>query len=193
MKNIYPQVDGMPVYNSSGRYWVKLYYLGKPRKIEIDDTFPFDGFTYRCLYPMAEYGNIIWPMLLSKAISKLLSFKWRTSQDQIGEGAVMYALTGLLPRTFSIDSFKQNALIIEEALEIQSYNQNKAYVLGFCKADSKPILPSNHITRKTAFKMKARLQSSVASPLRILSSFQTLVEPSQTWSIRRTMSTWKAI
>lgn len=37
---IYPQQDGIPVANKSGRYWVKLYYLGKERKIEIDDKMP---------------------------------------------------------------------------------------------------------------------------------------------------------
>jgi len=33
---IYPQQDGIPIYNKSGRYWVKLYYMGREKKIEID-------------------------------------------------------------------------------------------------------------------------------------------------------------
>jgi hypothetical protein len=37
LSKIYPKKDGMPCYNPSGRYWVKLYYQGKERKIEIDD------------------------------------------------------------------------------------------------------------------------------------------------------------
>jgi hypothetical protein len=37
---IYPQKEGVPVYNPSGRYWVKLYYRGKERKIEVDDKMP---------------------------------------------------------------------------------------------------------------------------------------------------------
>lgn len=28
-KKIYPQVDGIPVLSKSGRYWVKLYHMGK--------------------------------------------------------------------------------------------------------------------------------------------------------------------
>jgi hypothetical protein len=33
------------VYNPSGRYWVRLYHLGKARKVEVDDVFPFNAFT----------------------------------------------------------------------------------------------------------------------------------------------------
>ena len=41
IRNIYPQnKNGVPQYNPSGLYWVKLYHMGKYRKIEIDDTFP---------------------------------------------------------------------------------------------------------------------------------------------------------
>ena len=114
LKNIYPQVDGLPVYNPSGRYWVKLYYLGKARKIEIDDVFPFDEQTSRFLYPMAEFGNIIWPLILTKAIYKLLSFKWKTNDPntEVGEGAVMYALTGLLPCTFNLTVFRNGSFCV---------------------------------------------------------------------------------
>jgi hypothetical protein len=114
LKNIYPQVDGMPVYNPSGRYWVKLYFLGKPRKIEIDDVFPFDGYTFRFLYPMAEYGNILWPLILTKALYKLLSFKWKYQDPngEVGEGAVMYALTGLLPCTFNLSALKNGNTLL---------------------------------------------------------------------------------
>ena len=39
---IYPQQDGAPLYNPNGRYWVKLYFMGKERKIEIDDRIPIN-------------------------------------------------------------------------------------------------------------------------------------------------------
>ena len=32
-KKIYPQEDGVPQITQSGKYWVKLYYMGKPIKI----------------------------------------------------------------------------------------------------------------------------------------------------------------
>jgi len=61
LSKIYPQKDGMPVYNPSGRYWVKLYYQGKERKIEVDDLFPVNAFTFKFLLPTAEKLNQIWP------------------------------------------------------------------------------------------------------------------------------------
>ena len=60
----------MPVYNPSGRYWVKLYYMGKLRKIEIDDTMPctkYDEF----LLPKCESLEELWPALITKALIKL--------------------------------------------------------------------------------------------------------------------------
>ena len=38
MAKIYPQEHGVPIYNRKGKYWGKLYHLGKLRKIEIDDS-----------------------------------------------------------------------------------------------------------------------------------------------------------
>lgn len=32
-KKIYPQENGVPQITQSGKYWVKLYYMGKPIKI----------------------------------------------------------------------------------------------------------------------------------------------------------------
>jgi len=47
LSKIYPQKDGQPVYNPTGRYWVKLYFQGKERKIEVDDLMPMDAFSFK--------------------------------------------------------------------------------------------------------------------------------------------------
>ncbi len=39
-KKIYPQENGVPQITKSGKYWVKLYYMGQPVKIEVDDRVP---------------------------------------------------------------------------------------------------------------------------------------------------------
>lgn len=41
-KKIYPQENGVPILNKSGKYWVKLYYMGKVVKVEVDDRVPVD-------------------------------------------------------------------------------------------------------------------------------------------------------
>ena len=58
-KKIYPQEDGVPIYNPSGRYWVKLYHMGQLTKIEIDDVLPI---TYgNDLFVRSENPHEIWP------------------------------------------------------------------------------------------------------------------------------------
>jgi len=49
------------VYNPSGRYWVKLYYMGKQIKVEIDDRIPIAG--NKNVFVESENKNEIWPML----------------------------------------------------------------------------------------------------------------------------------
>lgn len=103
-KRIYPQQEGMPVTSPSGKYWVKVKFMGKERLVEIDDRVPCD----HCKHPLlARSQNIfeIWPQLLMKAIIKVYSYKWYQPEAQyekeIGNGTIMYALTGLIPEYVS--------------------------------------------------------------------------------------------
>lgn len=95
---VYPQQDGVPVHNPAGRYWVKLYYMGKERKVEVDDKMPV-SLRGTCKFPRSVHKGEIWPCLLSKAVVKLLALTENVTEkgyNLIGSGLVVYALTGML-------------------------------------------------------------------------------------------------
>ena len=96
-KNIYPQKNGSPIYNPQGHYFVKLYFMGKPRKIEIDDRIPCtkDG---EYIFPRCQNLCEIWPALYTKALLKLNIFKvkhpsyWHNEENV--DTNFIYAMTG---------------------------------------------------------------------------------------------------
>jgi hypothetical protein len=69
--NIYPKgKDGLPSYNPSGKYLVKIYWLGAWRKIAIDDRIPVD-INGKPLLLSSSFQNELWPLILSKALIKV--------------------------------------------------------------------------------------------------------------------------
>ena len=101
-QKIYPQKDGIPIYNKSGKYWVKLYHLGKMRKIEIDDSMPCNKFDEFFL-PKCENLEELWPAILTKALIKLYSYKIvSNSFKECGDFEPFYALTGYVPEKINL-------------------------------------------------------------------------------------------
>jgi len=115
---IYPQKDGVPVYNPIGRYWVKLFHMGKFRKIEIDDRMPcgkFDEF----LLPRCESIDELWPAILTKAIIKLFSYKSNRIKfqrdkfyNEVGDISVLYSLTGFIPEHLNLNFINEGKKIV---------------------------------------------------------------------------------
>ena len=96
-QKIYPQKNGIPIYNKNGHYVVKLYHMGKLRKIEIDDRMPV-SFNDEFFFPRCESLEEIWPALLTKALIKLYSYKIISNKYyEIGDSEPFYALTGYIP------------------------------------------------------------------------------------------------
>lgn len=145
-QRIYPQENGVPVCSPTGKYWVKLRFMGKERLVEIDDRVPCD---VRSMPIFARTQNIreIWPQLLMKALCKVYSHKWYTQTSQydkeIGDGAIIYSLTGLIPEHVSITNFEAQALpLFRQLLSDEQYFGHKSYLTCYCKEEFRPKLPS---------------------------------------------------
>ena len=59
-QRIYPQEDGIPVVSPTGKYWVKLRFMGKERLVEIDDRMPCSH-KGMPIFPRTCDVNEIWP------------------------------------------------------------------------------------------------------------------------------------
>ena len=93
------------MYNPSGRYWVKLYYMGKEKKIDIDDKIPV--IYGKSLFAKSVKETEIWPIILTKALIKLNSTRWndeKAKEIEVGDGSIIYALTGYVPEIINLSS-----------------------------------------------------------------------------------------
>jgi len=93
---LYPQdASGHPQISRSGKYMVKFWLNGIPRRVIVDDTLPVDRYgNLLCSYSQVKSGLELWVTIVEKAFMKLSGgYDFPGSNS----GSDMYALTGWLP------------------------------------------------------------------------------------------------
>ena len=131
--NIYPQINGSPIYNPNGHYAIKLYFMGKPRRIDIDDRMPCD-INGEYIFPRCEDLGELWPALFTKALLKLNIYKVKhpfySKYEENVDTSYIYALTGYhteIIKNLNQESEIQNLLYTN--LNDENYLNKKKYIL----------------------------------------------------------------
>lgn len=101
---IYPQRNGVPVYNPKGKYIVKLFFNGIPRRVTIDHRILVSSQKQ----PLCTYSHNIgelWPILLEKAFLKVHG---GYSYDGGNGGQDTYSITGWIPENMLLDGLSED-------------------------------------------------------------------------------------
>lgn len=144
--NIYPQKDNFPIISKTGKYWIKLYFMGKPRKIEIDDLIPCNKYE-EFIFPRCDKLEEIWPALFTKAILKLHTYKRKSKYaEEVGDLSIIYSLTGFPTEKIVINSTRLNSL---ERLMLSNENYLSKKKFLACMSWKEEIINTPALPQKT--------------------------------------------
>ena len=138
---IYPQKNGVPIYNKNGHYIVKLHHMGKMRAIDIDDRMPLSE-RDEYFFPKCQSLEELWPAILTKALLKLYSYKIISNKFcEIGDPEPFYALTGYVPtilKEINVNKIIKNKVNQSKIEEIDSKKDESS------KKENKEIINENN-------------------------------------------------
>jgi hypothetical protein len=106
----------------NGKYAVKLFWMGSWRKVVVDDFIPVDE-KNQPLLPVCEEPTELWPLILTKAVIKVVSLDYGggTGNSELGDvGFILHVLTGYVPHLIYLTDPKST----KKAL----WNKLQAYV-----------------------------------------------------------------
>ena len=81
--------------------------MGKYRKIEVDDLIPCSRYD-ELLVPKSQNYEELWPVIISKAILKLYSYKFKSTNksmyEEVGDISIIHCLTGYIGEKLSFQN-----------------------------------------------------------------------------------------
>ncbi|RHY55367.1 hypothetical protein DYB30_001505 [Aphanomyces astaci] len=140
---IYPQTvtatnRRIPTVNPGGKYLVKLFVMGKWRKVEVDDRMPLDD-QGKVVVLSSSQPSEIWPTLLAKAIYKV--FAWTNTLSTMNHpstvsqsvGFILNALAGWKSRAYvglsdlnAAEAIAKNVLLVCSMASIKTRHFNSS-------------------------------------------------------------------
>ena len=129
-----------PLVNPSGKYAVKLFWVGKWRKVIVDDMIPCNEEDMPLL-PTSSNQNEIWPLILFKALLKVTALCLSPRSPEIPETEIVTALTGWMPEYLNNDV-------------ATSWDLLTRHLPVWARADAPPATPAQNATKEDDKKKK---------------------------------------